>query len=127
MSRTQPRTVSLGSKSYPAIESHLSAWIDHRGLVVEGQDLGPGVSAFWGDSDYEYWVTVRPDHLDKVLRELASKLGKKAPAPRREKRRDRLILEYLKQAFSKGMFESSSDYRRWLDAVDVPSEFFSYV
>jgi len=31
MSGTEAREVSLGSKSYPAVQSHLSAWIDDSG------------------------------------------------------------------------------------------------
>lgn len=126
MSRDEPPMVSLGSKSYPAVQSHLSAWIDERGLVVEGQDLGSGVSAVWGDSDYEYWVTVKPEHLDRVLAGLASKLDQKTPSSNGKKQRDRLVLEYLELAFGEGLFESSSGYRRWLGAIHVPSEFFSY-
>jgi hypothetical protein len=41
---------------------YLSAKIDKDGdLVLEGQDLGSGVEAYWGDSDYEYWVVVSAD------------------------------------------------------------------
>jgi hypothetical protein len=58
---------------------------------------------------------------------LASKLEKKPPSPKGEKQRDQLVLEHLQQAFEKGLFNSSSDYRRWLGAIHVPSVFSSYV
>jgi len=32
-------------------------------LVFEGQDIGPGVEKFFGDSDYEYWHTVKAEHV----------------------------------------------------------------
>ena len=43
-------------------------------LEVSGQDLGEAPEKYWGDSDYEYWVSVRPEHKDWVLLALIEKL-----------------------------------------------------
>jgi hypothetical protein len=43
-------------------------------LQVYGQDLGDAPRQFWGDSDYEYWVTIRPEYKDWVLLTLIEKL-----------------------------------------------------
>ncbi|WP_425090645.1 hypothetical protein [Tropicimonas sp. S265A] len=37
------------------------------GLHVDGYDLGPGVKAFWGDSDYEYGIKLSPEDTRKLL------------------------------------------------------------
>lgn len=39
---------------------------DTGDLVIDGQDLGPSVEKFWGDSDYEYWLRV-PKALKSAL------------------------------------------------------------
>ena len=36
-------------------------------LVLEGQDIGPGVERIFRDSDYEYWHTVKAEHVLRVL------------------------------------------------------------
>lgn len=33
----------------------------------------------------------------------------------------------MRQAWSRGLFETDVDFRRWLNAIHVPSEFPSYV
>lgn len=47
----------------------LDAVIEKPGgdLVLEGQDLGAAVREMWGDSDYEYWVTVKAAHREELL------------------------------------------------------------
>lgn len=36
-------------------------------LVISGQDLGDDPQQFWGDDEYEFWVTVPAEHKDAVL------------------------------------------------------------
>lgn len=43
---------------------------DVSDLVLKGQDVGAAPMAMFGDSDYEYWVTVPADQKDRVLLEL---------------------------------------------------------
>jgi len=43
-------------------------------LEISGQDLGEAPEKYWGDSDYEYWVSVRPEHKDRVLLALIERL-----------------------------------------------------
>ena len=35
-------------------------------LVLDGYDIGKVVEEHWGDSDYEYQITVKKKHLDKL-------------------------------------------------------------
>jgi hypothetical protein len=46
-------------------------------LLIEGQDLGPGVEAFWGEgqSEYEWCLTVRAANLPALLKALGGQPG----------------------------------------------------
>jgi hypothetical protein len=44
------------------------------GFKIDAQDMGPTVEEFWGDSDYEFWVTVPPEAMAKLAYALAKKL-----------------------------------------------------
>jgi hypothetical protein len=47
---------------------HVSAAILENGdLELSGQDVGKAPSAIFGDSDYEYWLTVPAAHKDALL------------------------------------------------------------
>ncbi|WP_295447503.1 hypothetical protein [uncultured Thiodictyon sp.] len=49
-------------------QRHITAEITSTGdLLLSGQDLGPLVREVWGDSDYEYWLTVPASEKDRVL------------------------------------------------------------
>ena len=39
---------------------HIDASINEENgdFIIEGQDFGPSVKEIFGDSDYEYWLTV---------------------------------------------------------------------
>lgn len=41
-------------------------------LVLSTTDGGPGVEAWWGDRDYEFWTTVAPEHRDALLMALVA-------------------------------------------------------
>lgn len=120
-------TVQLFNESYPTVRSHLSASIDGRGLVISGHDTGPAVLSIWGDSDYEYWLVVEREHLTPVVEGLVRKLSHDATLPEDEPQRHRILLELMELAWSRGVFETDVDFRRWLNAIHVPSEFSSYV
>lgn len=46
-------------------------------LIIEGQDLGPGVEAFWGagSSEYEWTITVRAPHVPSLIAALGGGSG----------------------------------------------------
>lgn len=126
MTREPKHQVSLSSKAYPTITSHLSAWTDEKGLVLEGQDLGPGVGRIWGDSDYEYWLRVDRKHLGRVIDGLATKLDTDTELPDEPSKQDNLLLELMQRSWTRGLFETDVGFRKWLEAIGVPSEFSSY-
>lgn len=105
----------------------LAAWTDSKGLVLEGQDMGEQVERIWGDSDYEYWLSVERKHLDRVLNGLAEKLGGK-PAPLEDRRAvDQLLLGLMQACWDRSLFVTDVDFRQWLESIGVPSEFSNYV
>jgi hypothetical protein len=76
----------------------LTARIDETGdLVVEGQDVGRSVEAHWGDSDYEYALTVDKEFNGTVL------------------------LCLLKEKF-----DNSTELKMWLEDNDIPFGFWAY-
>ncbi len=78
--------------------------VDEEGdLVFEGYDIGDSVEEYWGDSDYEYWLTVKADQLPGVL------------------------LHLIKECFEKKIFTNDSEFREWLTKKGIPSEFQSWV
>ena len=80
-------------------KSYLDAMINENGdLVLEGCDNGESVKQFWGDFDYEYWVTVKSDYKDTVLLHLI-----------------------------KDNFDSEIKFQKWLKEREIPCDFTSYV
>ena len=49
------------------VEVHVQADYCNGKLTISGQDLGPSVEAFWGDSDYEYWYSFDKENTEKLL------------------------------------------------------------
>jgi hypothetical protein len=50
-----------------SISITVEAYFDEKeSLVMEGYDIGKKVKEAWGDSDYEYSVTISNDELNKL-------------------------------------------------------------
>jgi hypothetical protein len=81
---------------------YIDAEIKRTGdLQLSGQDVGEAPTKFYGDSDYEYWLTVSKEHKDDVL----------------------LLL--LEQMYS-GNSSVISEFRELLESKGIPCEFHSY-
>ena len=39
---------------------------DDGAITMDAQDIGPAVTQFWGDDDYEFWVRVPATSVSKV-------------------------------------------------------------
>ena len=60
-------TVKLVNQSGPT-SIHIDARIEESGdLVISGQDIGDAPEEFFGDLDYEYWLTVPAAEKDRLL------------------------------------------------------------
>lgn len=61
------KSVVLFSLTTEHIKVIVEAYFDAaNNLVIEGYDIGKTVKEYWGDSDYEYSTTVRPDQVKKL-------------------------------------------------------------
>lgn len=90
----------FGKKEHRVLEVKIS---DEGNLVFEGFDLGDFVKEYWGDSDYEYWLTIKAEHLPTVL------------------------LHLIKECFDNKIFTNDSEFRDWLKKKGIPSDFQSWV
>lgn len=70
-------------------------------LVISGQDVGEAPEKWFGDSDYEWWVTVRAEDKDRVL------------------------LALIEEIFG-GRFHASDEFREWLKTKGIPNQFDCY-
>lgn len=97
---TEPiNKISLRETHTETDATYLDAIIDEEGkLVLEGYDIGKSVKEIWGDSDYEYWLTISREYKDTVL------------------------LWLIKERFT-----SDVRFREWLDEKGIPNEFNSWV
>jgi hypothetical protein len=62
--------VSLYYYKGASVTIYVDAYFKEGNLVVEGIDIGKSVEDAWGDSDYEYSITVKKDNLDALCNSL---------------------------------------------------------
>ena len=74
---------------------------DNGDLRFSGQDIGEAPEEIFGDSDYEYWLTI----------------------PAAEK--DRLLLALIEQAYQ-GNASVVSEFREFLESKGIPHAFHSF-
>jgi hypothetical protein len=70
---------------------------DNGDFILEGIDAGKDIENFFGDSDYEYWLTISKDFKETIL------------------------LRLIKERFS-----SMRDMKAWLEEKEVPFDLTSY-
>lgn len=58
--------ISLYQFKSPFISIYIDAYFDDGKLIIEGQDIGKTVEEVWGDSDYEYSVTIPSNEVIKL-------------------------------------------------------------
>jgi hypothetical protein len=105
--------VLLFSMNADHIKVTVEAFFNDAGsLVVEGYDIGKTVEAYWGDSDYEYSVTVPPAEVEKLIAALNLPENKEA------------LLTYLQNHYHEN--DCYSKIRELLDAHAVQYEGFSW-
>jgi len=85
--------------------------------VLEGSDLGAAPREIFGDSDYEYWLTIRAEDKGRVLEGLLDE-GRGGD-------KDSLILDLLVERFGRSN-QPVSDIREWLEERGIPYAFDSY-
>jgi hypothetical protein len=110
------------------VTSRLQAGFNGAGdLVLEGYDVGSFVEEVWGDSDYEYWLTVHSEEIPRLVEELVRETGELAPTAENQ---PPFVMGVLKKFFTEGhapvYFKNDSEFKKWLDARGIPSDFSSW-
>jgi hypothetical protein len=59
-------SVSLYRFESDDIKVEIDARFENENLIVEGYDIGKRVEEYWGDSDYEYSLTVYASEAEKL-------------------------------------------------------------
>jgi hypothetical protein len=91
-------------------------------LVFEAQDVGALPQEMWGDSDYEWWVTVAAADKPAVLAALRAEHGE----PAVEDDGDVPLLALIRVAFG-GRPDAVDAARHWLDERSIPHSFSSWI
>ena len=89
-------------------------------LVVSGQDVGEAPLQWWGDTDYEFWVTVAAKDKHRIL-EILSKAGREAGTsfPTEPEDEDTALLALLKHFYG-GHFHAVDEFRDFLESQGIP-------
>lgn len=69
--------ITLYQLKTPDLTVIIEAYFENEKLVIEGYDIGKKVSDWFGDSDYEYSVTIRPEEVRKIYTLIQVKEGNK--------------------------------------------------
>lgn len=105
------RKVRLRNERTGQNSGYLDAFVDARGdLHIDGQDLGPSTAPVSPAGEYEWFSTVRSEHMSQLV----GLLGGDAATD---------ILDLLEEHYTGA---SSYKLERILREGDVPVEFFVY-
>ena len=66
------QSVSLCKLKRPRISIYVTASLHDGELIISGQDIGEAPEEFWGDSDYEYWLTFPAPETEKFFKVLCA-------------------------------------------------------
>ena len=102
---------------------HIDASINEENgdFIIEGQDFGPSVKEIFGDSDYEYWLTVPVAYkadLLKCLRRIAGEMGQP------DESADEFLVRLVKQQF--GAVDAVNRMKELCEEQGIPCKYFSY-
>jgi len=105
------RTVILRDERSDADRRSLWAYLDDEGnLHIDGQDLGPSTAPASGDGEYEWFRTIRAEHLQRLVITLHGLVGDDP-------------LDLLEARWSGAR---SYELERLLREGEIPTEFFSW-
>ena len=66
------QTVTLCESKQERVSIHVTASLVDGKLIISGQDIGEASEEFWGDSDYEYWLTIPVTDTQKLFKLLCT-------------------------------------------------------
>ena len=95
------------------LQVEIKARFEDEKLVIDGYDIGKFVEQYWGDSDYEYMMTLPPESVAQLYKVLHVEEGNKE-----------LLLDVLAEAFETN--ECFSEIKDLLTKNDIHYEHFSW-
>lgn len=96
------------------IKIDIEARFEGEALVIDGYDIGKRVKEYWGDSDYEYTVTVPPEGVLQLY-----PLFNVSEADKQN-----LLRGIAKRFHTNTCY---SEFRKFLDDNHIPSSGFTWV
>lgn len=66
------QNVTLCEQKGTQVSIYVDASLHDVELIISGQDIGKATEDFWGDRDYEYWLTVPPASAKKFFKLLCA-------------------------------------------------------
>jgi hypothetical protein len=106
-------SVTLFALKRDDIKINIEARFEHETLIIDGYDIGKTVENYWGDSDYEYTLTIPPESVLKLCDILVIAQGDK-----------QVLLNTLAARYCTNT--CFSDIRKLLDDHKIPCEGFSW-
>jgi hypothetical protein len=105
----------------------IDAEIQENGdLVVSAQDVGKAPLEWWGDSDYEFWVTVAREDKHRLLQALLEhKQSKGVELTVELGDEDTALLTLLQEVYG-GHFHAVDEFRDFLKSGDIPFQGMSW-
>lgn len=112
-----------------SISIHIDVCISEEtgSLVIEGHDVGRAVSAAFGDSDYEYWLTIKRENKPRLFELFAESDPEAVSVARgyaKDKDRDKALVALIQKHFSQ--HDVVSKLEELCESKGIPCEFFSY-
>lgn len=95
------------------IKIDIEARFEGEALVIDGYDIGKRVKEYWGDSDYEYTITVPPEGVFMLYSLLDVEEGNKQS----------VLQEIAKRYHTNTCY---SEFRNFLDDNHIPSSGFTW-
>ncbi len=107
------KSISLYQFKSDEIKISVDARFDGDQLIIEGYDIGKRVEAYWGDSDYEYTMTIPVEGVNFLFQYFKI-----------EPREKELLLVALAKRFNTN--SCYSDIAKLLDENHIKYEGFSW-
>jgi hypothetical protein len=111
---SQDSSMTLYYFESDAIKISIDARFEGDALIIDGYDIGKQVEAYWGDSDYEYIVTIPAESVKQLYPLLNIVLDD----------RQGLLQELAKRYHTNSCY---SDIRKLLDDHKINYEGFTWV
>jgi hypothetical protein len=111
MASDADRRVMLREERTGSDQRFLWAYVSADGaLHIDGQDLGPATSLASADGEYEWFQTIQPKHLPRLVEVLGGERGAD-------------VLDFLAERYSG---DGAAEFERILRESDIPVELFGW-